>query len=31
VKNRFLLFRIEGGKKIQPPYSTVTLFARFLG
>jgi hypothetical protein len=25
------LFGVEGGEKIQPPYSTVTLFARFLG
>ena len=26
-----LLFGIEGGEEIQPPYSTVTLLARFLG
>ena len=31
MKNGFLLFRIQSGKKIQPLYSTVTLFARFLG
>ena len=31
LKNSFLLFGVEGGEKIQPPYSTVTLFARFLG
>jgi hypothetical protein len=31
VKNGFLLFGIQGGEKIQPPYSTVTLLARFRG
>jgi hypothetical protein len=31
MKNGFLLFRVQRGEKIQPPYSTVTLFARFRG
>jgi hypothetical protein len=31
MKNGFLLFRVQGGKEIQPLYSTVTLFARFRG
>ena len=31
VEDGFLLFRVQSGEKIQPLYSTVTLFARFLG
>ncbi len=31
VLHGLLLLWIERGKEVQPPYSTVTLFARFLG
>jgi hypothetical protein len=31
VADGVLLLWIEGGEEIQPPYSTVTLLARFRG